>query len=428
MHDFSIEMAAERIPDARTRDYFGEVFVSYTTGNFRSATVMLWSVVICDLLFKLEELQTTYADETATALLEEVESKRANNPKSPQWELWLVDEVQNRTKLIEGHEYEALASLQMHRHMSAHPVLDQRYHLHKPTLEAVRADIRAALDGVLTKPALMTKGIFKALVEDLESRIDQFPNDDDLKRYLDAKFFKQLVPAVSKEVFKSLWCVVFISTDPQCVKNRLINFRALKILLEKNPAELMKLTDSEKERLSHVSSDPDALKSLTYLLCERPAIFKLLSDVARVPLKEFVEKNCPELGWFIREGGVREHVEVLTYISPRATKMDFGLLSEVAMREGLGPKLAELVVRTYISSGTYNGADRNYQVLSWITHLLTPELLTECLSGIESNQQTFGRRRAREDHTDLKKICDQQLGLGFDYTPYPNFTRSLSSI
>jgi hypothetical protein len=74
--DFSIEMAIERIVDPRTRNYFGEVYRSYAGGSFRSAVVMLWSVVICDLLFKLDALANTYTDDSARQILEAVEKRR----------------------------------------------------------------------------------------------------------------------------------------------------------------------------------------------------------------------------------------------------------------------------------------------------------------------------------------------------------------
>ena len=69
MTDFSIELSAERIVDARTRRYFSEVVTSYNNNCFRSAVVMLWSVVICDLLFKLVELATHYGDTTARSIM-----------------------------------------------------------------------------------------------------------------------------------------------------------------------------------------------------------------------------------------------------------------------------------------------------------------------------------------------------------------------
>ena len=53
MNDYSIELSAARIIDSRTKRYFSEVFACYSAGHYRSAVVMLWSVVVTDMLFKL---------------------------------------------------------------------------------------------------------------------------------------------------------------------------------------------------------------------------------------------------------------------------------------------------------------------------------------------------------------------------------------
>ena len=48
---------AQKIYSPKSREYFKEVISSYVNGNYRSAIVMLYSVCICDLLFKLQELK-----------------------------------------------------------------------------------------------------------------------------------------------------------------------------------------------------------------------------------------------------------------------------------------------------------------------------------------------------------------------------------
>src|SRR5947209_14202956 len=101
MADFSIDAAQERITDARTRRYFAEVYSSYANSNYRSAVVMLWSVVVCDLLFKLDFLKNTYGDAIAQAILNEIDALRQKNPKSPDWEWELVKKVKDRTHLLD---------------------------------------------------------------------------------------------------------------------------------------------------------------------------------------------------------------------------------------------------------------------------------------------------------------------------------------
>ena len=54
LDEYSIEQRASQIFDARSREFFSEVLSCYTAGKYRSAVVMLWSVVVCNLLFKIQ--------------------------------------------------------------------------------------------------------------------------------------------------------------------------------------------------------------------------------------------------------------------------------------------------------------------------------------------------------------------------------------
>jgi hypothetical protein len=56
MSEFSLESFAEKIHYGKTKDYFQEVLSSYQNRNYRSAVVMLWSVAVCDIVYKLQKL------------------------------------------------------------------------------------------------------------------------------------------------------------------------------------------------------------------------------------------------------------------------------------------------------------------------------------------------------------------------------------
>jgi len=51
--DISIEKLKDSIYNQKTKVYFEEVFSSYLVQSYRSALVMLWTVLICDLWFKI---------------------------------------------------------------------------------------------------------------------------------------------------------------------------------------------------------------------------------------------------------------------------------------------------------------------------------------------------------------------------------------
>ena len=132
MRTFSIDLLTEEIKDINTREYFEEVSSSYYSGNYRSAIVMLYSVVICDLIYKLKELKHHYNDESAKGILEEITLLQEQKPSSPEWENKLLELVKERTKIFEVADFENVMHLQKHRHLSAHPVLLQDYNLYSP--------------------------------------------------------------------------------------------------------------------------------------------------------------------------------------------------------------------------------------------------------------------------------------------------------
>jgi hypothetical protein len=83
MRDFSIDIQTEKIYSSKTREYFDEVIKSYYSESYRSAVVMLYSIVIADLVYKIEELKELYADNNAIDILDEITEMQRRNPNSP---------------------------------------------------------------------------------------------------------------------------------------------------------------------------------------------------------------------------------------------------------------------------------------------------------------------------------------------------------
>lgn len=52
----------DKIYFSQTKVYLEEIVRAYDVGNYRSAMVMLYSTIVCDLLMKLRELSDVYAD------------------------------------------------------------------------------------------------------------------------------------------------------------------------------------------------------------------------------------------------------------------------------------------------------------------------------------------------------------------------------
>ena len=115
--------ASQQIYSPKSREYFKEVISSYTNGNYRSAIVMLYSVCICDLLFKLEELKDMYNDGVAKNIIDEIEKNKAVSASKSSWEKELVDNIKTKTSLLDLEAYTNLSHLYDYRNLSAHPAL-----------------------------------------------------------------------------------------------------------------------------------------------------------------------------------------------------------------------------------------------------------------------------------------------------------------
>ncbi|MCP4360913.1 MAG: hypothetical protein GY796_23135 [Chloroflexi bacterium] len=444
MESFSIELAAERIYDSRTREYFDEVLSSYINGNYRSAIVMLWSVVVCDLVYKLMNLRDIYDDPTAETILQLIEQRQTNNPNSPDWELQLLNEVRDRTELIDNAEYGSLAHLQNRRHLSAHPILTNVDLLFRPNRETTRALMREALESILLKPPILTKKITITLVVDIAAKKDLFPDNLTLKRYLEAKYFRNLRPAVENNLFRSLWKFVFRLSNPDTDENRDINYRTLKLLYLRRPNELRSYIRAHQEFFSEIGQEDEQLQYLIDFVGESPLIYDLLTDSAKIPLQTYAQSslNAYAGAVFLNED-IRSHLQqlnrlialedIITSYGSDQNKIigenTWNILIELAQESNCTQLLCDIAVNIHVRSGNFDFADLSFErYLKPLLSHLNEGQLERLIEGIDNNDQAYARRRAQEHYELLYKSCSQVLGQDFDYTEYPNIRKKLDQV
>lgn len=91
----------DKIYFAKTKEYFNEVLSSYITKNYRSSIVMMYSVAVCDIMLKLEELRDSYNDTVASGILEKIQkSMDEQNGSKSKWEWQLIEEVKKKQALL----------------------------------------------------------------------------------------------------------------------------------------------------------------------------------------------------------------------------------------------------------------------------------------------------------------------------------------
>lgn len=286
-YDYDIETAIENIYSKETRRYFDEVYSSFTIGNYRSASVLLWSTVIYDLISKLSELQDYYDDPKAKSILTEIKEKEAN-PTSSEWESALVRFVHERTEFIDGVEKEHLLEIQRCRHVSAHPVIQRENSLYIPNKYEIKSNITKALKYVLTKPAILGKNIATHLVADLEEVKDLFPENDKLEKYLTSKYLSKLNSVSAIYIFNTLWKFVFKLNDVKCNENRDINLRSIHIIFNKFRAPIDKSIEVNDHNYE-IHQNHSLICSK--FLCLYPSIYRHLPEHTKQILEASAEDD-----------------------------------------------------------------------------------------------------------------------------------------
>lgn len=427
MIEHSIENLSENIFSNKTREYFEEVTQTYYTNCFRSSIVMLYSVVVCDLIFKLEELRDIYNDNTAKKILLEVESMQKANPTSPNWENKLVEMIAERTTLLEISDIENINQLQKHRHLSAHPVLNQISLLFKPNKETVKAHIRNMLEGVLTKPPILSTRIFNELVEDLAKNKDRFSEDKELKRFLFAKYFKSLRKETLNDIFKKLWKLVFKLENEECNTNREINFKALKIIFEIDSKETINMIKSEQLYFNGTLRGV-CMNYLFKFLFEFPKVYQALSDLSKSDI-EYEIKNSIKyqfLSWFKFEKIEEFHYDLMKTIIDlplfAIDKKTYDNVKSLYKEFELKKDFIDLTILIFSKSNSYDTADHNYYArIEPLLEHFEKEQLIKLIEAVNNNNQIAYRGQAKSHNKRMKVYFDKVLGEEFDYSKYWHF-------
>jgi hypothetical protein len=428
MSGFSIDLAADRIVDHRTRSYFQEVARSFSNECYRGSLVMLWTVVVCDLVYKLQTLRDLYSDAAAGRLLSEVEAKQASSPNSPDWEIFLLEEVAKRTKMLETTDYVQLQQLQKLRHLSAHPILTAADLLFRPTKEMARAQIRMALEAVLLKPALFSKRIIDALVEDVATNKALLISGDKLKLYLEARYLQNMPRAIELELFRALWKFCFKLKNAETDVNRQINTETLTIVFNRNAVAIRDMMDGDRAFFSNVGPETDLLDALIDFLSDHRELYGSLDVSGQILIAARADANIDNRvkASFLAASTAAHLLALHDQSAKELAKMEEGVWTDLvdhAEADGQLESALILAIKIYGESGGYDAADIRFaRFVRPILSRFTVSTMHKLLTAIEGNAQTYDRIRAKLDHPLVKIAAD---ALKIDLSGYPMFNGSL---
>ena len=431
--EYPLEMATEKIVDPRSKEYFAEVIGCYNGGFYRSAIVMLWSVVVCDLLYKLDVLANSNGDTTAKKILKEIELDRSANPDSPKWEEKLLNLVSNRTEIFDRATYLNLQTIQKHRHLSAHPVLTDNDALYSPTRDIARAHLRSALDGLLTKPPFMSGKVFGAFLEDLEAHRELLLADEDsVSKYIDSKYVKHFSDATEDDIIRRLWKIVFrVTTDKKAEDNRQVNFRALLFLLQRR-ASADELIGKDPDYFSDCRFEDSIAPLLAEMLALHPSIYSKLSTAFQQLMKNYAELDFAiwATASYLSDSPENHVVEVVEKIETKRkdgelNRREIRSVIDFYRRVGNFAAARSFGIQFYASSLGYDPANTAFKhIIKPMLDQFTKSDFETLFEKSEQNSQTYDRRRAERDHRAVKEAIEN-ASVDFDFDLYPNMKRSI---
>lgn len=138
-NNIGIEDKIELIESSSTKTYFKEVYSSYLNGNYRAAVVSLWSVLVCDAVYKTRRLVDLTNDHWAKQQINSIEASQRQNSTKSDWELKLFEGFYDQKKFIGIGEITNIRDIQQKRHLCAHPILSEDDVLYTPNKDLVKA-------------------------------------------------------------------------------------------------------------------------------------------------------------------------------------------------------------------------------------------------------------------------------------------------
>lgn len=419
----TIDELKEKIYFPKTREYFKEVEKSFYNENYRSAIVMLYSVVIADLLYKLEELRDYYSDSSAKDILATIDKKRKANPKSSEWETNLIELVFDKTEILEPYVYTNLEYLKSMRNFSAHPSLNHNNDLISPSREKTLGMIKDMLSGIFIRPPLFIKRITDNILEDIADKKADFLTDDSkFEKYIDKKYIEKVPENMIIGIFKDFWKITFKLDNEECNENREINLKFLLLIMKKYKMKILEDMQKDIIKYNNISENADILVSLAEFLYYEPDVYDIFKPENKISLEAALNKRkeYKAISFYMKRD-LEEHINSLTKENLTNKNLNY-LLERKVEKEGKTDILLDKYIECFSTSMSFNGADKNFDIyINQNIKNLTQSQISNLLEKINSNNQIYNRGRARFDNnkiiSDSEKVDWSQINMKL----YPNF-------
>lgn len=418
------------------KEYFEEVLHSYISGHYRSAIVLLYSVAICDIMKKLNEMKNFYNDTKATSILDKIEKQRLMlDPKkfSPtDWERNLLRELFDK-KLFSQQEITNLVHLKDDRNLSAHPTLNVDYNLIQPTQEKTLAYIKDMYE-IFTRPALFIDNITDQLTDDLVNKKDFFINDfKKLSSYISNVYISRMSDNLLLKVISAFWKFVFISTnDDDCMNNREINRKALGVLFESNLVVAKTFIKENSMLINKVDcSNKRVMECFIFFLSRHPEVYGEVSDINKDLINEFINRSenfsYKFISWFLSDNR-DEYLKTLKYPLINTfyenLRIDSDFISYATKQNHLFSDkniINDFLIDYYSKANTFFESDDRFEnAIKPYLERFSKDNLEKLVEIIDTNSQHYNNYNQIWYNKSIKLQLDK-VNPNFDYSKYLNF-------
>ena len=423
--DLSIYELEQNIYNSDTKQNFKEVLSSYNNSNYRSAIVMLYSVAITDILYKLTELKDVYSDTKAIQILKILNDKRSINPNSADWELELIKQIKlfDNNIFLDKITISNLEYVRGLRHISAHPALDNENKLYTPNQETTLACIKNVLDGILIKPPYFIKNIIDNISEYISKNQKAFFNDYDAfkscikNRYLDHMNTQMIIKS-----FNAFWKFTFYLTNKDCCDNRRINLKFLNFIFSQYSDNILNNIEENQEKYSQVNINDDETKAAFYVfLNKNTKIFQVLSQHLKKIITADIsgDERLKNLFYFYDNQSLSEHL--IHCDASKLKNSDLIYYLGLAKKERIENLVYDKMIDVFTNASSYSESNIKFdELIKPYIKNFSLEQLEKLVEGINSNTQNYERIRAKEDNT-IIYLAITSKNSNFDFTRYEKF-------
>lgn len=323
MSYFSIDDSIKLIKNSYTQELFKEVHSSYVIGNYRSAVVMLWSVVVTDLLLKLKDLDSIYNDQTAKKILKKINTELDTNKKSSNWEHELVQDFFREFNFFGTPELEQLLHLQKMRHVCAHPVINEEDLLYNPTKAKVYSLIEISMQSVFLRDTLISSKAIKYILGEL-NRIRSIING---RKERQIYFKNKLLPLMSNNVLKkfieTLWMFVFVKNNEETQLNLEINANILSFLAKEKKHLFLDFLKKEIKNIAKVPTDESFLDYYVEFWASHKFLFDQMDEDFKKLILSLIENPAYKNYRFLKYKNMYEFILSLNKEDFKSVNLEF---------------------------------------------------------------------------------------------------------